>query len=364
MKIGILTYHRSHNYGALLQAIALREVLVRSGHQVTFIDYWPAYHRHIYAVFSFNHMMSFVSINKKISYIKDCFLHRNIRRKRIYSFNSFISQYIEPYVSTLTERYDIIIHGSDQIWRKQPEIGTYNPVYFGQHNIPCGMRISYAASMGVLPDKEIDRELVGKLLENLKLISVREQDLLELLQSLGRMDAVRNLDPTLLLTSEDWASLFGLKDSNEPKQHYMLYYKIKSSFDERNLYQIAKSKGLELIIVDSKPGNPDTIEHIVTASPIEFLKLIYHADFIFTSSFHGLAFSLLFQKSFIASFTSNSGRAKSLLQSLGLVDQLITPQKDVSKYVKTIDYHHVNEILSNLRSDSLDSLINMLNNYE
>lgn len=72
MKIGILTYHRSHNYGALLQGIALREVLKRMGHEVTFIDYWPAYHRHMYALFSFPWMMSRKGVKGKLSYLKSC----------------------------------------------------------------------------------------------------------------------------------------------------------------------------------------------------------------------------------------------------------------------------------------------------
>ena len=90
MKIGILTYHRSHNYGALLQGIALKEVLVRLGHQVTFIDYWPAYHRHIYALFSFHWMMARKGIRAKISYLKNCIANYKNRKNRKTNFDAFI----------------------------------------------------------------------------------------------------------------------------------------------------------------------------------------------------------------------------------------------------------------------------------
>ena len=160
MKIGILTYHRSHNYGALLQAIALRKVLADMGHEVTFIDYWPAYHRHMYALFSFHWMMSRKGIWSKWSYLKYCFCNYSARKKRKLSFDKFISEYIEPYTSSMDESYDVVIHGSDQIWRKQPEINTYNPVYFGCHDIVARRKVSYAASIGTPPQKDEEKQII------------------------------------------------------------------------------------------------------------------------------------------------------------------------------------------------------------
>ena len=94
MKIGILTYHRSHNYGALLQAIALRKVLSDMGHVVTFIDYWPAYHKHLYDVFSFHNLLKKRGIRGKCRYAKICFLHYKYRKRRKEAFDLFITNYI------------------------------------------------------------------------------------------------------------------------------------------------------------------------------------------------------------------------------------------------------------------------------
>ena len=100
MIIGILTYHRSHNYGALLQAIALRVVLTNMGHKVSFIDYWPAYHNRMYALFSLKKLNSINCVRDKIRYIVDCFIHYNVRKQRINNFNYFITKYIAPYISS------------------------------------------------------------------------------------------------------------------------------------------------------------------------------------------------------------------------------------------------------------------------
>ena len=120
MKIGILTYHRSHNYGALLQAIALRKVLSDMGNEVFFIDYWPNYHRHMYALFSVKWLINRPGRKSKLLYIKDCLLHCSVRKQRKQNFDLFISHFILPYISSCDDSYDVIVHGSDQIWRKQP----------------------------------------------------------------------------------------------------------------------------------------------------------------------------------------------------------------------------------------------------
>ena len=355
MKIGILTYHRSHNYGALLQAIALREVLARAGHEVTFIDYWPAYHRHMYALFSFHRMMSRKGIKGKCNYIRDVILYYSCRKKRKDNFEKFISEYIEPYTSSVDENYDVIVHGSDQIWRKQRELRSYNPVYFGKHSIAANRKVSYAASMGILPKREADKRKLKDFLSNLNCISVREHDLLDLVYFLGYTEAHQDIDPTLLLTAADWVKMFNLK-KNESEEKYALYYKIKDSFDVGSLQRFAESKGLKLKIVYCKAVDQDTDFRIVSADPSQFLELMYNADFVFTSSFHGLAFSLLFHKPFLASFTNNAGRAASLLSALGLSYCLVSPKIEIPAQIGKINYDQIDSKINQMRRSSMMGL--------
>ncbi len=355
MKIGILTYHRSHNYGALMQAIALRRVLSDMGHQATFIDYWPAYHWHMYQVFSLPRMMSRKGVDGKWKYLKSCIKYWRYRKERKASFDQFIAEYIEPYTSSEHDVYDMIVHGSDQIWRKQPEIHTYNPVYFGKHTFQAAKKISYAASMGKLSEKEADRQKIKRLLSNLSDISVRERDLLDLVHSLGYTAAHQDIDPTLLLTAEDWVRMFNLK-RNDSGERYALYYRILDSFDVVKISRFAESKGLKLKTIYHDAAGQNTESQITTADPRRFLELMYNADFVFTSSFHGLAFSLLFHKPFLASFTKNSGRAASLLADLDLSDRLISPKVALPAQLNEIDYTPIDSKLSLMREASYNSL--------
>ena len=239
MKIGILTYHRSYNYGALLQAIALREILVSEGHQVFFVDYWPAYHRHRYALFSFSWMMSRKRLRGKLGYIKDCISNFSYRKIRNNIFVKFISEYIEPFTLSCDDTYDVIIHGSDQVWRKQPELNKYNPIYFGKSQIQAYKKISYAASMGILPDQESDFQTLKNYISTLTSISVRESNLLNLIEQLGFTNVTQDLDPTLLTTSDFWVQKFKLRKSNEK---YALYYQLQDTFSNSDLIRYTGEK--------------------------------------------------------------------------------------------------------------------------
>lgn len=353
MIIGILTYHRCHNYGALLQAIALRYYLCKLGHKVTYIDYFPAYLYDMYAPFSWAYLKN-SPVNEKLRYIKNIIFHYKTRNERIDSFNQFISKYIEPFVSSLRDSYDMIIYGSDQIWRKESDTQKYNPIFFGKHQVNAKYKISYAASMGILPQKEEDKAIIKDYLSSLDKISVRETSLKNLITSLD-YECSLCVDPTFLLKMEDWRTLFNIREKNGEK--YVLYYKLLGgSFDENQIKTFAKKNKLSLKILHSTASRNPSEKNIVTASPKEFLELVYNADFVFTSSFHGLVFSLLFHKDFYASFSSNSERASSLLEMIGLSDRLLNPKSAIPFKGKSVNYDFIDEKLSGYRMNSISFL--------
>ena len=168
MKIGILTYHRANNYGALLQAIATRTILEKMGHDVSYIDYWPDYHKRKYDIFSINKFRI-----GKFNYIKTILLYYSVLKKRIQTFNSDIDKYIQPYCTDDTQ-FDAIIYGSDQIWRKQSELGDFNYVYFAASPYKAPLHIAFAASMG-----NVDLSQCAKLKDYWKLFVKNENDLSE-----------------------------------------------------------------------------------------------------------------------------------------------------------------------------------------
>ena len=354
MKIGILTYHRSHNYGALLQAIALREILTRIGNSVTYIDYWPAYHRHMYKVFSYHMLMDKSSFLARCRYAKNCILHYRVRMERIANFENFIAEFITPYLSPMDEFYDVVIHGSDQIWRIQPEIHMYNPIYFGCNSIKSGKKVTYAASMGILPVSSSDNHLIKSYLSNLDSISVRESDLKTYVESMGYL-CYQHIDPTLLLPKDFWIKIMNLQ--TQKGQKYVLYYHLMdNSFNMEMIKQFACDRGLELKIIYSRAMKKTTDSEITTADPKRFLELVYGAEFVFTSSFHGLVFSLLFQKQVFASFSKNSNRAASLLSLLGIRERLLKSMSNIPDKIPDIDYMEVSNRIIDLRISSLQYL--------
>lgn len=358
MKIGILTYHRSHNYGALLQAVALRNVLQSLHHEVYYIDYWPNYHRHIYELFSFRSMIKRGTRNG-FKYFLECMKYYSIRKRRIDSFKIFIKLYIEPYCASMNSSFDLVIHGSDQIWRKQPEIKTYNSIYFGEHKILTKRKVSYAASMGILPENVGEKELLKKYLYNLDYISVRENNLKKNILGLGFQNVRIDIDPTLLLTGESWKKMFGLEE-DIAKEKYVLFYDLMSeSFMRSEIVNFAKNRAIGLKTIYGKAKKIDGENEITKADPISFLRLIMLSDFVFTSSFHGLVFAILFKKPFYASFRINSGRAQSLLQELGLLDYLLTPHSKIPSDYHPINFSTIMLKLDQLRKSSMRYLIDI-----
>ena len=356
MKIGILTYHRSHNYGALLQAYALRKILSNYGHEVTFVDYWPTYHQQRYALFSLS-ILKYLNWKKKLLHIIGYVRYYNSRKKRYIAFENFITEYIYPYTSSTDETYDILIYGSDQIWRKQREIGNYNPAYFGKI-FKASRHISFAASMGELPYTEKDKLYVKKMLSNLDVISVRERELKEFVFNLG-YQCRQDLDPTLLLNKDEWIN--SLHIVSRLKEKYILFYNLSpNTFDLQKVKDFASAMKLEVKILYSGAFKHPTPERLTTAGPADFLDLLYGADYILTSSFHGLAFALIFNKPFYASFSENSGRAASLLEALNLSDRMLATGVSIPKNDKTIDWLMVNKKLTNLRANTLQFIENDL----
>lgn len=354
MKIGIVTYHRTLNYGACLQAIALRIALEQLGHETYYVDYWPKYHKQTYEAFSFGRFLS-LGHRSRIYYLLESIQWYQYRKMRIRNFENFFAQYIYPYCKPTDEQFDIIVYGSDQIWRKQDALKGYNPVYFGQNEFRTNEHVSYSASMGILPKTETEKQEVKEMLSHLDKIAVREKNLLSMLQELGYKETSLTLDPTLLLTAEEWDRV--IPTTEEKGDKYILVYGIgKVAFNMEYIYAFAKKHNYKVRILSGTASAEDTYDKITTAAPDSFIQLIKNAEFVFTSSFHGLAFSIIYGKQFYASYSTNSNRAQTLLEFLGIKDRLLTKGTPIPDNSTPIDFLKVNEKLVALRDNSLTYL--------
>lgn len=355
MKIGIVTYHRSHNYGALLQAIATRNILEKFGHDAFYIDYWPDYHRQMYALFSVENMMS-RGLHGGLEYLKNVLLTFNTRKKKIGKTMDFISRYINPYAKSENEEFDAVVYGSDQIWRKQRALKGYNPVYFGQDDFRTKRKIAFSASMGMLPTTEQDKEKVKTLLGAFDAISVRESDLLQFLSELGFPNVFHTLDPTLLLSSEEWDGVLGIKDGKNSGKYILFYELQKDAFDINQLRDFAERHGLKLKIITHFGVSDESGKIQRVTDPKDFVALIRNSRMVFTSSFHGLAFSIIYGKPVFAAYKGNGGRAASLLKLLGMDYCLLQPMGQIPASIPEVDYQVVHSRLAEKRNETLDFL--------
>lgn len=359
MKIGILTYHRSHNYGALLQSIALRNVLCELGHSATFIDYWPGYHKRMYARFDWFKVCNILHPISSAGYVVNRVFAWSVINKRIKNVGQFIERFIIPYCSSVTEKYDIVVCGSDQIWRKQPEGVGYNPMYFGKNNISACKQISYAASMGILPESEKDKQEITQLVKYLSNVSVREDNLRDFLIDLGFNGISVSLDPTLLLNREQWNSLIPCKSCITGR--YALFYEVANNcIDKKQMQDFCDKRGLKLVVIRTKMLWRETSTELCTVSPDIFVNLIRYSDFVFTTSFHGLAFSIIYHKQFVCSAGKKASRLVSLMDNLGIVGHFIEPLSQIPEYIPIINYKDVEEKICALRELSLKYLQNSM----
>jgi polysaccharide pyruvyl transferase WcaK-like protein len=364
MKIGILTYHRAHNYGAMLQAYALRSFLREQGHQVEFVDYWPKSHQKQYVLIKPIRGAKF--INRAINLVSDCLtiIRRYIRMQK---FNNFASNYLElkpkiKYTSNNSQiesgLYDYIIVGSDQVWRTQEYEGKYvgfDPMFFCQ-NVPETTRcITYAASMGIISMNDQDRQLLQQYLKAFDTILVRENTLKELINSLN-YDADVVLDPTLLLTREQWNKQ--LPQASYHRRKYVLYYELIQSKDALKFAtQKAKSMDCDLLIMNAQVHTIPRRNHISNASPIDFLHAIRDAEFVVATSFHGTAFSIIFEKQFITiGLSKNADRVKTLLQHLNISEHYQPHPASINN----IDYTNIRPLLDKMKSKSQNLLLSAL----
>lgn len=361
MKIGILTFHCAHNYGAVLQCYALQETLKRMGNDVEVIDYRPNYLTRPYKPFNIHRC-----IRKNLFKALEQFLLGVItwhkRTLRFKAFNLFEKQNLQlskwtNYTSHgLPQDYDIYIIGSDQVWNSSIT-HSYEPLYLA--NFPfskSGKRyVGYAISMGkkdfVTPE---EKEVICNALNNFDFLSVREGGLSTLLQPYTSKKIYKVLDPTLLADSSIWKNIS--KPPIVKKKIVVVYQVRKDKNTLRIANNIAKQINGEVVELVSIESGKSSFKKLYVASPSDFIGYMMYADYIITTSFHGTAFAIIFQKPFYC-IRLNDGRderSASLLASLDLTHMLI--EKNENPSVMNIDYQMVNKKLDVLRKYSVDYL--------
>lgn len=367
MKIGILTQPLEINYGGLLQNYALQQVLSRLGHEVYTINRNSRLRLHVrYTIKQI--VRGLLGLPRDILYWeqlkirKHCraFVQKNITTTALVKTPSKLHEIVHRY------HFDGYLSGSDQVWRPCYSENIYNDFLDFCQAEQGVKRIAYAASFGV-SEWEFSEEQTRECKRLVKLfdaVSVREDSGITLCRDHLGVDAIHVLDPTLLLDKGDYIHL--VEESQEPASSGELFcYILDESQAIASAIQ-ALSARLSLRPFEVRAPKTDyhhqrrvNISDYVVPSPTKWLRAFMDAKMVFTDSFHGCVFSIIFNKPFWVIGNSERGNARfdSLLRLFGLESRRISLSDIDSIDLNTpIDWDSVHARLAECRKVSMDFL--------
>lgn len=374
MKIGILTFHNAHNYGAVLQAWSLQEYLKRQGYSVEIINLRLEVIDKLYRITRKEKIE--VCGNALLNWLAD-FGYR--LTKRVYikikdpgkaekskEFEYFINHVLpvtrefnsyEELVNADLD-YDALIVGSDQVWNSVMMNGI-NLAYFLQFGKKDALRISYAASIGTEVIPEAYHMLFRRYLREFDSISVREEKARQQVEQLTDKKVSLISDPTFLLQREDFDKL--LKSIRSQKKYIYVHNVHLKRVDEALngvAKELSKRTGLPIIHNWRKKIFPDEAGYF-TGGIEEFLGYVAGAEWVVTNSFHCTVFAITYHKSFITvPHFKHPDRMKYLLESLDISKNLISHKSKIPGNLQElqIDYEAVEIKKSVLRKEAQEFL--------
>lgn len=357
-KVGIVTQPLWGNYGGLLQNYALQTVLRRLGHEPITIDYiWSQkWYRYLLSNLKSFTLYPFPSRRRKFdkwhpvreNELIDRFVNEHISK----------TAYVYRYKSTIVSKWhlDAIITGSDQVWRPiyNQDLKDLYLDFAKDEDIP---KIAYAASFGTSEYEYTPKNINAclKATKRLDAVSVREASGIKLCKKYFGIDAVEVLDPTLLLTIDDYCELAA--DRPRSTDSYLDIYILDRTPENDNiLREISYLTGLKNI--------RQITENDKDFAPQDWIAMIRDASFVVTDSFHGTVFSIIFRKPFITICNRDRGadRFISLLKPLGLMDRLVYSKSNELEIIATKDigWENVYRRLDERREHSVNFLKNSL----
>ncbi|EGK02955.1 MULTISPECIES: polysaccharide pyruvyl transferase family protein [Dysgonomonas] len=386
-KVGLITIHRAINYGASLQAFALKTVIEREGFDCEIIDLLRPVHKDFVDTRRFNPLYSNVSANEKVTIIYFKQLLKKVlffftKQKKLSELNKVRNRIFKTFDEQEMKfskkiyhngdelyknppKYDVYVTGSDQVWN--PKMPFHPEPYFLTFTNPDSKRISYAPSFGI---SELPLDLVSKYnlwINSIDFLSVREEHGAKIIKQISSRDAHVVLDPTLLLTGDEWLSYLPDVKKKEP---FILLYTIGYSKRTIDLaYYLQSITGYQIIKIGMtvEDLSLENVKVIWNLGPKEFVSIFSQAAIVATSSFHGVAFSINFQKPFFSILNtsihqSNGSRIESLLSILGLENRIIDNDSPLPKLKDIeLDYQNVNIKLEQERRKSFSFLKEALN---
>lgn len=364
MKIGILTFHCAHNYGAMLQTYATQEIFRGAGHDVEVVDYRPSYLIKPFKWFCLSR------IRKKDGSFTFKHLFAEIvllpfRYVRYQRFNRFMTSRMQlsatVYPESFEGNYDVIVIGSDQVWNYKLTGGNFDKMYLAHFPFEKNSRLYIADAVSMDADimcPDHVRQL-SDASKNFDVLTSREADTVEWLNTFSSKEFKHIQDPVLQVDPKIWHNLTLPVKKKNP---YLVVYKMRLNKNIDVLArQIAEQYGLDIVEIIPAPDATKLLVSEQAISVEKFLGYFAGASFVLTSSFHGTAFSLIFKRQFY-SLTFGDGkdsRIKSLLSSLDIADRMIHVESELPE-ISEINYDEVSFKMDKFRKEASELLLGRL----
>lgn len=322
MKVGILTYHDTNNFGAQLQAASVQRFLASEGVNAELVDFRPYRHeirRNMTLLRAFRRL-DFTGMKRE--------LESNKRfRNSIFSMAevSNRSAFFASQVPALCQAYDALVCGSDELWNFGNYRGYMAPYILDFAGRPGALKISYAASIGSYKPSPDMRARMKKALLDFSTILVRDPTTLAFVGELG-LDAKRVVDPTFL------ADLGPIKP---PISDYVMLSGAMKAQQVAQALEAARSLGLRVVTVGVRyPGHEGLY---VPATPREWIGYVKQARYHITSLFHGAALSLKYETRFCVFRTlGKEQKILSLLEWMGEPSRSVSPEAGAHEIVRVV----------------------------
>lgn len=350
MKIGTLTFHTAHNYGAMLQAYALVHYLRSQGHEAEIIDYQAEFNKRRFASKPISHFLN-------LREIYGILFRNSYQRLCPQAFYDFYTNYLPKSRFSYTKEelpeaaalYDKIVSGSDQVWNLACTDG--DDAYFLPF-APDKKKYAYAASMGISKvSKQMENRLTNYI-QSFRGISVREHEAVKIVKELTGRDAALVVDPVLLLTKEQWSEIADY--SRCPQKKYLLIYAMSEDMELLKFArQYAKSHSLEIAYISQRLFKRIKAIHLRNVTPNQWLGLFLNADTIVTNSFHGSAFGINFGKNLFIKYIPRSianSRLRTLVKDYKLESHLINSDTFIKE--SNLNLNEISRLLGKYRDIS------------
>lgn len=367
LRLGTISYNihcNFTNYGSALQTWALHRAIKQLGKNrwsPLLVDYCPDVLRDKDPLSPLDHMWDADEESRRMCELSLPAIRINAKKfDRFYetqfskSAKSYMSENFDEVV--LDEKLDAFVCGSDTIFCID-EFGGFDPGFYGDYPAMRGRSVAYAASFGDARFGSDELEALHDRVGNFKALGLREQRMVSCVQNYTSAPVQRVLDPTLLLTVEDYQTITAPRQ--ESGDYLLLYARRYDSEMERYAESLASAQGWNIVEISLRATNAEKHRMCYEAGVEEFLSLVKHARFVVTNSYHGMIFAVHHQKPFhVFSREQCNTKIAELLELLGLSNRLVSKVSEAKNI--EIDYAEAMRRIELERRESLAFLENAL----